>query len=324
MPERRRRGRAGRRGREALARPGVRGRPREDPRVRRRARLPMRRSTAITRPPGRPGSAPPSRRRPSPPSMSPGRWPRPCSLPSPGSSTPSSAWRATGSCSDGNASGGTSRSARATASAPSPTLVDADDRDGARYRTFESESVNQRGELVLQGRYEGVVPALERRRSEKPRAEAPSKGAEAPDAAGDVAPDGLDAGDRWPPLRFTPDRYAAAPLCGRLRSTSRPSTSTPSWPGRSGCRGSSSTASTPTASSPAACSSLSRATRAPCAPRGPLPPPRRPRARSSPSPGRSMTAAADRIEVACTVSQDGREVLSEGIAELAPIRSRRG
>ena len=42
-------------------------------------------------------------------------------------------------------------------------LVDADDRDGARYRTFESESVNQRGELVLQGRYEGVVPALERR-----------------------------------------------------------------------------------------------------------------------------------------------------------------
>ena len=87
-------------------------------------------------------------------------------------------------------------------------LVDADDRDGARYRTFESESVNQRGELVLQGRYEGVVPALERRRSEKPRAEAPSKGAEVPDAAGDVAPEGLAAGNRWPPLRFTPDRYA--------------------------------------------------------------------------------------------------------------------
>ena len=46
-------------------------------------------------------------------------------------------------------------------------LVAAEDTGGARYRSFESESVNGDGEVVLEGRYEGVVPALDRSAAER-------------------------------------------------------------------------------------------------------------------------------------------------------------
>jgi hypothetical protein len=39
--------------------------------------------------------------------------------------------------------------------------------------------------------------------------------------------------------------------------------------------------------------------------------------------GTVAAVADDRVEVACAVHQDGREVISEGVAELAPGRWRR-
>ena len=90
--------------------------------------------------------------------------------------------------------------------ATSARLADAEDRDGARYRTFESESRNQRGELVLRGRYQGVVPSLEpsgpRRRRSEPEPVAP------PDRTG------LEPGNAFPEFRTTPDRYAAQRYAG--------------------------------------------------------------------------------------------------------------
>ena len=173
-------------------------------------------SIAITTPPGRPGSGPPSRRRRSPPSTSPARWPVPCSTPNPASSTPRRASPATGSCSAARSSAGTSRSARATGSRPWLASSPPRTRDGARYRTFESESVNGDGEVVLEGRYEGVVPALDRSAAERAPQAAGSVGetiraagsaaAAEPRGAGPVA--GFAAGDRFPELRITPDRYA--------------------------------------------------------------------------------------------------------------------
>ena len=60
----------------------------------------------------------------------------------------------------------------------------------------------------LEGRYEGVVPALERRRSEQAAKE--GGGAE-PDAG---AATGFRPGDRFPEFRITPDRYAAQRYAG--------------------------------------------------------------------------------------------------------------
>jgi acyl dehydratase len=87
-------------------------------------------------------------------------------------------------------------------------LTEGEDRDGARYRTFESESVNQEGEPVLSGRYQGVVPALE-----------PGKGGSrpAPPPVPEAAPGagtGYAAGERIPEFRITPDRYAAQRYAG--------------------------------------------------------------------------------------------------------------
>ncbi len=87
-------------------------------------------------------------------------------------------------------------------------LTGAEDRDGARYRTFESESVNQDGRRVLDGRYQGVVPSLEPRRS----GSRPPGGEESPATAGTGA--GHEAGRRIPEFRITPDRYAAQRYAG--------------------------------------------------------------------------------------------------------------
>ena len=87
-------------------------------------------------------------------------------------------------------------------------LTAAEDRDGARYRTFESESVNQDGALVLRGRYQGVVPSLEPRQG---------GGKPAPPAAPEPVPGaghGHAAGERIPEFRITPDRYAAQRYAG--------------------------------------------------------------------------------------------------------------
>ena len=136
-------------------------------------------------------------------------------------------------------------------------LAAAEDRDGARYRTFESESVNQDGALVLEGRYQGVVPALE---PSGPRERLPTDRSK----PRPVRPSG------WP--RGTASPASGSPPTATRRSATRapPSTShrsisTPSWHARSACPGSSSTASTPTDSSPTGCWSRSGPTRACCA-----------------------------------------------------------
>ena len=87
-------------------------------------------------------------------------------------------------------------------------LTAADDRDGARYRTFESESVNQDGQLVLTGRYQGVVPSLEPRKGGSQPEPAPAPEA-APGAGTGHAP-----GERIPEYRITPDRYASQRYAG--------------------------------------------------------------------------------------------------------------
>ena len=90
------------------------------------------------------------------------------------------------------------------------SLAEAEDRDGARYRTFESESVNQLGELVLRGRYQGVVPALRPPGGSRP----PSPPDEPGESAGATGITGLEPGDAYPEFRVTPDRYAAQRYAG--------------------------------------------------------------------------------------------------------------
>lgn len=88
-------------------------------------------------------------------------------------------------------------------------LTEAEDRDGARYRTFESESVNEEGQLVLSGRYQGVVPSLEPRSSGGGRPAPPPRPEAAPGAG-----TGHATGDRIPEFRITPDRYAPQRYAG--------------------------------------------------------------------------------------------------------------
>lgn len=217
-------------------------------------------------------------------------------------------------------------------------LAAAEEADGARYRTFASESVNQAGELVLEGRYEGVVPA--RGGGRRPGSAAPAGeavraagsaaatragGAAAstagravgPAAAGAAPAAGFAAGDRWPELRITPDRYAPHRYAGASLDF------TPfhldaelarviGLPGvilhglytyGQLARG----LLAPFGSDPRALRSLGARLRRPAVPEHELV-----------VTGTIAAAAGDHLEVACAVSQDGREVLSEGIAELAP------
>jgi acyl dehydratase len=90
-------------------------------------------------------------------------------------------------------------------------LAEAEDRDGARYRTFESESVNQSGALVLTGRYQGVVPAP-KVAGESRRSVGTDRGEREP--ADLDRSTGLGLGDRYPEFVTTPDRYAAQRYAG--------------------------------------------------------------------------------------------------------------
>ena len=200
------------------------------------------------------------------------------------------------------------------------TLVDADDRDGARYRTFESESVNQHGELVLQGRYEGVVPALSGASGRSGRSDrSDGNGGEDPDDA----PAGLRTGDRFPDFRATPDRYAAQRYAGasgdftpfHLDAELARAIGLPGiilhglYTYGLLARG----LLEPFDGDPRALQSLAARFRRPAVPEAELA-----------LRGRVEGADEDRITVSCALEQGGREVLSEGIAELAPIGSRRG
>ena len=176
------------------------------------------------------------------------------------------------------------------------------------------------GELVLQGRYEGVVPALSGASGRRVvRIARTGTGGEDPDDA----PAGLRPGDRFPDFRVTPDRYAAQRYAGASRDF------TPfhldaelaraiGLPGiilhglytyGQLARG----LLEPFDGDPRALRSLAARFRRPAVPEREL----AVRGRS-----RRLTRIGSRSPARS--SQDGREVLSEGIAELAPIGSRRG
>ena len=182
-------------------------------------------------------------------------------------------------------------------------LAGAEDRDGARYRTFESESVNQSGELVLEGRYEGVVPA-------------PGGPSRRPEAAGGPGPAmGLAAGDPWPELRFTPGRYAPHRYAGasldftpfHLDAELARAIGLPGiilhglYTYGQLARG----LLEPFGGDPRVLRALAARFRRPAVPE-----------RELVVTGSVAAAAGDRLEVACAVSQDGREVISEGVAGL--------
>jgi acyl dehydratase len=200
-------------------------------------------------------------------------------------------------------------------------LAAADDRDGARHRSFESESVNQDGTLVLEGRYEGVVPASGggKRRPEAagPVGEAAravgSAASVAARGAGSVA--GFGAGDRWPELRLTPDRnaphrYAGASLDFTPFHLDAELARGIGLPGiilhglytyGQLARG----LLAPIGGDPRALRSLGARFRRPAVPE-----------RELVVSGTVAAASGNQLEVACAVSQDGREVISEGTAEL--------
>lgn len=95
------------------------------------------------------------------------------------------------------------------------SLLEAGEREGAQHRIFGSESVRADGAVVCRGRYEGVVPASRpgRRRGAKPGEELEGGGGGGPSFAGSSIAE-LRVGDRLPPLRATPDRYAPVRYAG--------------------------------------------------------------------------------------------------------------
>lgn len=209
-------------------------------------------------------------------------------------------------------------------------LAAAEEADGARYRTFTSESVNQAGELVLEGRYEGVVPARgggERKPrpagtvGEATRAAGAAASRTVRDAGsavpGTATVAGFAAGDRWPELRITPDRYAPHRYAGasldftpfHLDAELARAIGLPGiiLHGLYTYAQLARALLAPFGSDPRALRSLGARFRRPAAPE-----------RELVVSGAVAAAAGDHLEVACAVSQDGREVLSEGIAELAP------
>jgi acyl dehydratase len=186
-------------------------------------------------------------------------------------------------------------------------LAAAEDSDGARYRTFESESVNQDGELVLEGRYEGVVPAPDGggRKRENGDGGAVEPGAET----------GFAPGNRWPELRIAPDRWAAQRYAGASLDFT-PFHLDPELARSIGLPGIilhglytygqlAHGLTAPFGDDPRALRALAARFRRPAVPE-----------RELVVAGTVATAAGDRLEVDCSVSQDGREVVSEGRAEL--------
>lgn len=92
------------------------------------------------------------------------------------------------------------------------SLAEAGDRDGTTFRVFESDSVNQRGENVVRGRYEGVVPGP--RRGSRPPRPAEGEPAREPTAFSPGPVADLREGTELPALSVTPDRYAGARYAG--------------------------------------------------------------------------------------------------------------
>jgi acyl dehydratase len=210
-------------------------------------------------------------------------------------------------------------------------LVAADDTGGARHRAFESQSVNQDGDLVLEGRYEGVVPALEPSGADRPP-EAAGLVGETIRAAGSAAAvasrgggstaAGLAAGDRFPEFRITPDRwaphrYAGASLDFTPFHLDADLAKAIGLPGIilhglytygqlvHGLLA-------PFGSDPRVLRSLGARFRRPALPE-----------RELIVTGTVTAVAGDRVEIGCAVGQDGREVITEGAAGLTPGRWRR-
>jgi len=187
------------------------------------------------------------------------------------------------------------------------SLAGAEDRDGARYRNFESESVNQRGDVVLRGRYEGVVPALRPPGSRPPSS--PEDPAPVPERTG------LEAGDAYPEYRVTPDRYAAQRYAGasgdftpfHLDAELARAIGLPGiilhglYTYGQLAHG----LLEPFGGDPRALRTLAARFRRPSVPEQELV-----------MTGRVESAADGRIEVACSVAQGGRDVLTEGAAVL--------
>lgn len=93
------------------------------------------------------------------------------------------------------------------------SLLDAGDRDGTTFRVFESVSTNQRGEMVVRGRYEGVIPGPRKGKRPpsppEPDREDEVRGAWSGGRVGDLRP-----GVELPALSLTPDRYAGTRYAG--------------------------------------------------------------------------------------------------------------
>jgi acyl dehydratase len=94
------------------------------------------------------------------------------------------------------------------------SLAEAGDRDGTAFRVFESVSTNQRGDVVVRGRYEGVVPGPRTGTRPPRRVEPePEPGGDPPAwSPGPVAE--LHEGTELPALAVTPDRYAGTRYAG--------------------------------------------------------------------------------------------------------------
>jgi acyl dehydratase len=204
-------------------------------------------------------------------------------------------------------------------------LVAAEDTGGARYRSFESKSVNGDGELILEGRYEGVVPARGRSAADRlPREAGPvgetiraagSAAAWAPRGAASVG--GFAAGDSFPELRITPDRwaphrYAGASLDFTPFHLDADLAKAIGLPGiilhglytygqlAHGLLA-------PFGSDPRVLRSLGARFRRPAVPE-----------RELLVTGTVAAVTGEGVEIACAVQQDNREVISEGVAELVP------
>lgn len=92
------------------------------------------------------------------------------------------------------------------------SLLEADERDGTIYRWFGSETRRDDGLLVCRGRFEGVVPGP--RRSAARTRNGDGEGPVTPATRVPTAISALRRGDRLPPLRETPDRYAPVRYAG--------------------------------------------------------------------------------------------------------------
>lgn len=220
------------------------------------------------------------------------------------------------------------------------SLAAGEQREGAVYRTFASISHNQRGEVVLRGTYEGVVPATARaggeegagRKGDEGKAGAVNGGERMAGAVkGDddrASPEpGPEWDGAWPPpagrilpeFNFTPDKYAPIRYAGASGDFT-PFHLDPDLARAVGldgvilhglytfaqlARG----ILAPLGEDPRALRSLAARFRRPAFPE-----------RELTVSGRFETTSADAARVGCEVSQGGKQVLSHGVAELVRPR----